>query len=293
MEIKLNLRTTPFNIDYTLKCGQVFRWKKIGQNWLGVVDETLIIISQRENKIYYKTYPEEKSELFIKRYFRLDDDLISIASQINKDKTIRYALNRLHGLRIIRQNIWECLISFTCATFSNIFRIKTMIQNICQRFGRKNNFKGFTFYSFPRKEVLAEASINELLNCKLGYRATYIKKVSQLLIKGILNVEDLWKMTYKDAKKALKGLEGVGDKVADCVLLFSLEKLEAFPVDVWIKRILQTYYSYHLQLMNLKKEKLTLKSYRQLSDFGRTYFGKYAGYAQEYLYANFSHIIKR
>lgn len=288
MELELNPRTTPFTLDHTLNCGQVFRWKKVDEEWWGVVDETLVRISQRENILDCKAVPKDLGETFVTKCFRLDDDLPYITSLINRDKTIEDALNRLHGLRIMRQDPWECLISFICATFSNISRIKRMVQNLCQHFGRIITHKGLQFHSFPEKKALADASINELLDCKLGYRAPYVKQASQSLVEGRLNLYALKEMSYEEAKASLQSLRGVGDKVADCVLLFSLEKLEAFPVDVRIGHILQTRYSHHFTRTKAEKRHVTTKMYREFSDFGRKYFGKHAGYAQEYLYARFS-----
>ena len=294
MELELNPRTTPFTLDYTLNCGQVFRWKKVGEEWWGVVDETLVRISQRENILDCETGPKDLGETFIAKCFRLDDDLPYITSQINRDQTIADAVTRLHGLRIMRQDPWECLISFICATNSNISRIRRMVQNLCQHFGRTITHKGLQFHSFPEKEALADASINELLDCNLGYRAPYVKQASQSLVEDKLNLYALKETSYEEAKASLKSLRGVGDKVADCVLLFSLDKLGAFPVDVRIRHILQTHYSHHFIRTKTEKGHRTHNRYKELSDFGRKYFGKHAGYAQEYLYARFSpHYMKQ
>jgi len=294
LELELNPRISPFNLDYTLDCGQAFRWKKIGNNWSGVVNENLVRISQRGNRLHYETFPEEREdEDFVKEYFRLDDDLPYIASLINRDKTIGDALNRLCGLRIIRQDPWECLISFILATFANMPRIKGMIHNVCQHFGRKINYKELAFYDFPRKEALAAASINELLECNLGYRARYVKDASQSLLEGGLSLDELRGASYEEARKSLHSLKGVGYKVADCVLLFSLEKLEAFPVDVWVRRILQNHYTHHFNAASFEKSYLTPRVYKEFNDFGRKYFGGYAGYAQEYLYAEYSPVMTR
>ena len=294
MELKFNPRTTPFTLDHTLNCGQAFRWKKVGENWVGVIDETLVRISQRDNILDYETGPKDLGEAFVTKYFRLDDDLPNITSQINRDMIIADAVTKFHGLRIMRQDPWECLISFICATFSNIPRIRRMVQNLCQHFGHPITHKGLRFHSFPEKKALADASINELLDCNLGYRAPYIKQASQNLVEDELNLYALKEMSYEEGKASLKSLRGVGDKVADCVLLFSLDKLGAFPVDVRIRHILQTHYSHHFIRTKTEKGHRTPNRYKELSDFGRKYFGKHAGYAQEYLYARFSpHYMKQ
>lgn len=286
MELELPPRT-PFNLDHTLNCGQAFRWKKIDDIWVGTVDETTIQMSQGGNKLFVQTFPEKAGETLVKKCFRLDDNLPYITSTINRDETVRAAIHRLHGLRIMRQDPWECLISFICATFANIPRIKGMIQNLCQRFGSKITQGGIQVYGFPRKEVLADASIHELLDCNLGYRAKYVKKTSQSLVNSDFSLDALRKTSYEEARELLLSLMGVGEKVADCVLLFSLEKLEAFPVDIWIRRILQTHYRDNFNIPNLEQRNMTSRLYKAFNDFGRQYFGRYAGYAQEYLYAEY------
>ncbi len=287
MELELPPRT-PFNIDHTLTCGQAFRWTKVGATWMGVLDETAIQISQRGPRLFVHTIPEDVEDTVVTTYFRLEDDLPYITTTIQRDATVGGALRRLQGLRLVRQDPWECLISFICATFANIPRIRSMIQRLCQRFGRKIPLEDGPIYGFPRKEALASASIQALLNCKLGYRARYVKQTAQRLVHSDDSLEALRTATYTEARDALLCLPGVGEKVADCVLLFALEKLDAFPVDIRIRRILQTHYRGHFKVPKLEQRCLTPRLYRMFNEFGRQYFGRYAGYAQEYLYADSS-----
>ncbi len=287
MELELPPRT-PFNLDHTLTCGQAFRWTKVGATWTGVLDETAIQISQRGPRLFVQTAPEDAEDTLVTTYFRLEDDLPHIVATINRDATVGGALHRFQGLRLVRQDPWECLISFICATFANIPRIQSMIQRLCQRFGKKIPLEDGMVYGFPRKETLAAASIPALLDCKLGYRARYVKQTAQRLVHSDVSLEVLRTTTYAAARDVLLCLPGVGEKVADCVLLFALEKLEAFPVDIRIRRILQTHYRSHFKVPKLEQRGLTPKLYRMFNEFGRQYFGCYAGYAQEYLYADFS-----
>jgi N-glycosylase/DNA lyase len=284
MQIKLDLEATPFNIDYTLRCGQVFRWKKESNTWRGIINEVLFEITQRQNVLTCMLYPATKLKV-IQRYFRLDDDLPGITHSINKDDIIGKALTQLQGLRIVRQDPWECLISFICATFANIPRIRGMIYNLCRTFGHRITYNGYTDYLFPSPRKLAFASINQLLACNLGYRARYVKAAADRILKGQICLQDLQAMPYPEAKQELLHIEGVGQKVADCILLFSLDKLSAFPVDRWIHRILVTWYQRYLSIKHLDRRSLTPQLYKELSAFGQNYFGDYAGYAQEYLYA--------
>lgn len=277
----LNLdNNTPFNLDYTLSCGQVFRWCRTDEGWLGIVDGSIVTIVQNENHLTFHMYPEDKGKTFIKRYFRLDDDLPRIISTIRRDETISNAVDVLHGLRLVRQDPWECLISFICATYTNIPRIRGMVENLSRKFGERIESEYGTFHAFPSRDTLAKATLVDLKECGLGFRSKYVLETVQTIQEGF-NLECLRKLCYEDAEKRLLTLPGVGRKVADCVLLFSLDKLDAFPVDVWISRIMERYYPSQLaSLSSLAKDK-------RIGVFGRLYFSTYAGYAQEYLYHHY------
>lgn len=289
MEIRLEKSITPLDLESTLKCGQVFRWERIGSWWYGVVDENVVKVKQIGNKLFFFTYPGEEDDEFIEKYFRLDDDLPYILYKINNDEYVNEAIQRFYGLRVIRQNSWECLVSYICATRASIPAIKSMIRNLSRRFGRKIVFDGQRFYTFPKPDILAKASLKELRYCKLGYRAKYVLDSAKIVDNLNFNFEKLMEMDYREAREILvSSFPGVGQKVADCILLFSCGKLEAFPVDIWIKRVVLKFYGEHFdgefrRRFSIKKS-ITPKEYEKISSFGRTYFGKYAGYAQEYLF---------
>jgi len=289
MEIRLDRITVPFSLEHTLRCGQLFRWEKLGDWWYGIAKDRVVKIRQIADRLMFQTFPEKMDAEFIKDYFRLDDDLPSILSQIDKDEHMRRAVQRFHGLRICRQEPWECLISYICATYKNIPAIKNMILNLSKRFGRKITFNGHHFYTFPRPSNLAHASLKEIRSCKLGFRAEHVLETSKILDHGEFNLEDLRKMDYEKARQKLLSLPGVGQKVADCVLLFSLDKLEAFPVDIWMKRTVTEFYPSYFEHSFIQrvtnKNSITPREYITISSFGREYFGKYAGYAQEYLFS--------
>ncbi len=288
MEIQLNEANTPFSLEHTLSCGQVFRWEKIGEWWYGVVGEKAVKVRQIGGRLLFQGFPEKVDAQFIENYFRLDDNLPLILSRINKDRHIDRAIQVFYGLRIIRQEPWECLISYLCATNANIPAIRKMILNLSKKFGRKITLDNHDFYTFPKAEDLAQADSEEIQKCKLGFRAERVLKVSRMIKEKEFDLEALRKMDYKEAKGKLMSLPGVGHKVADCVLLFSLGKLEAFPVDVWMKRIILKLYPEHFEPCFVKKvlakKSITSKEYERISSFGRNYFGEYAGYAQEYLF---------
>jgi len=288
MRVQLDLAKTPFSLDHTLSCGQTFKWEEQGDWWIGVVSETALRIRQKDGALEFEASSKDVDSGFLWRYFRLDDDLPMIYSKIMKDKHVKAAVNQFRGLRLIKQEPWECLISYICATNKNIPAIKQMIHNICKRFGRTINFEGKRFFTFPKPEALAKATLSELRLCKLGYRAEFVLETARIMNKGDFNLEALRTVPYERAKKELMPFPGVGSKVADCVLLFSLDKLEAFPIDVWMKRVILEYYPQYFKpefitRMSTKKG-LSTGEYKTIYDFGKKYFGDYLGYAQEYLY---------
>ena len=288
MEIKLDNSTVPFNLDHTLDCGQLFRWKKLGDWWYGVVADHVTKLKQNGENLFAEIFPETPQKGFIENYLRLDDDLPSILSEICKDQHMEEAVKLFRGLRIVRQEPWECLISYICATYKSIPAIKKMIENLSRCFGKKLTFDGYTFHTFPKPNDLSQLCSKECLSCGLGFRTDRVLETAKMVDSGELQLETLKPMDYSDAKRELLKLPGVGQKVADCVLLFSLEKLEAFPIDVWMKRAATNLYPQHFTPSFIKKvtekSSLTTKEYQIINCFGREYFGQYAGYAQEYLF---------
>jgi N-glycosylase/DNA lyase len=259
--------TVPFDLDATLCCGQVFRWEKRGEWWSGVVGDRALKVRQDGETLEFSGV----DETFITSYDH-----------------VRKALHEFYGLRIIQQDPWECLVSFICATYKSVAAIRQMLLRLSARFGEKVKIEGHDCYAFPTAERLAKASLRELETCGLGYRAQYVLETSKMVCAGGCDFAALKKLPYKDAKKTLRKFPGVGSKVADCMLLFGLSRLEAFPVDVWVKRILLRYYAEHFPgefLEKLSHQKgFSDADYEQLCGFGREYFGAFAGYAQEYLY---------
>ena len=274
----------PFDLDVSICCGQVFRWKKIDEWWYGVVGEKIFKIRQYSAELEFEGVTSE----FVKCYFGLNDDLELITRTIGKDDYIKAALHRFEGLRIVRQEPWECLISFICATYKSIAAIQQMLNKISIKFGEKRVFEGLDLYIFPSAKTLAFASENGLLECGLGYRAKYVQATAKKICEEKFDLKSLKSMPYLEARKKLVEFPGVGLKVADCVLLFSLEKMEALPVDVWIRRVILNHYASQLPETLVKKllshNSLTNGEYEKLNAFGRSYFGRYAGYAQEYLF---------
>jgi N-glycosylase/DNA lyase len=271
-------------LDLTLCCGQAFRWEKLGDWWYGVVRGQVVKVRQSGRELQFENVYED----FIVDCFGLKDDLSRILAEIKRDKYIGVAINYCEGLRLLRQEPWECLISYICATYKNIASIKRMLLALSRKFGEEIHFEGRSYFRFPDAAKLAVASLKELAECELGYRAKYVSQTARRVYENGPAFEDLRNMPYEDAKKVLLDFPGVGQKVADCVLLFSLGKFEAFPVDVWVRRAVIGHYASHFPREFIQRihcrESLSDSEYKRLNLFGREYFGKYAGYAQEYLY---------
>jgi N-glycosylase/DNA lyase len=274
----------PFDLDFSLCCGQVFRWKKINGWWYGVVNDKVVKVCQCGCELQFENVNKE----FIQTYFGLNDDLAEIGKCVGKDDYIRKALGKFEGLRLVKQEPWSCLIGFICSTCKNIAAIELMLKKLSVKYGEKQVYDGMDFYTFPIVASLADASENGLRKCGLGYRAKYVRGTAKKILAEKINLEDLKNMPYLEARKNMLDFPGVGLKVADCVLLFSLRKLDAFPVDVWVKRVILNHYADQLPSAFVKKlqshNSLTNGEYIKIGDFARSYFGAYAGYAQEYLY---------
>lgn len=274
----LRIRVPLFNLKHTLECGQVFGWEKVGDWYQGIYKNQIILMKQEKNNLMYdslvyQTGREVDCRDFLIQTFRLDDDLEDIYSDISKDAFIKAAIEYGRGLRIMRQEPFKCLISYICSANSSISNIGRMLDNLSRELGLPITFKNYETYSFPSPKILAKASLENLNCCKLGFRARYVQEVSKLIAAGRFSFRELRALKYEEIKQRLLTLPGVGEKISDCVALFSLDKLEAFPVDVWIRRAMIKYY--------FKDKKVSDKKIRQ---FAHSYWGKYAGYVQEYIY---------
>ncbi len=268
----------PFSLDQTLACGQVFRWDLSAAGWwYGVVNDKVIKIRQDGPTLAF----EGADTAFIRQYFSLDLDITKVIKNIDQDPFIHTAIKRCSGLRLVRQPPWECLISYICSTNSNIPTIRRRIASIAEQFGKAIEFEGKTYHTFPEPASISCGGDDGLTICKLGYRQPYVFRTSCSIENEKQWEETLFSLPYEDARKELMQLHGVGPKAADCILLFAFQKYEAFPVDVWIRRIMQQNYLPALDLA----AGLTNRDYDTIRRFGREHFGEYCGYAQEYLFA--------
>ena len=263
--IMSKIKVKDFNLEYTLECGQIFRINR-KNNWYYInARDKFFKICQVKNEIEFHGVDEE----FIIHFFSLDENLSKILKEINKDEYIKKSIDKYRGLRILRQDPWECLISFICSTASNIPRIKSKLKALSESFGKKVSLDGVGNYAFPEPGNIN--NYNKIVNAKTGFRAKYIFEANNSV--NIKKLNSLRVQSYESAKNELKKINGVGDKVADCVLLFSLGFHQALPVDTWIKKTIQLLYFDNTTVSNEK-----------IRAFGLDYFGTYAGYAQQYLF---------
>jgi N-glycosylase/DNA lyase len=281
----------------------MFLWEKFDNSWYGVYGNHILKFStttinnngdssnnNNNNNVEFFSFPEFKE--WEKQVFRLDDDIEKIIAGFSNDVVVSEAIRRYPGLRLMRQEPHQCMFSFVCASNTNILMIRRMLKNLSRKFGVKVIIDGKEFFTFPTADSLNKANINELLSCGIGYRAKAIKAVAEGIASGKLDIKELTHASYNDAKEQLLKIYGIGNKIADCILLFSLEKLESFPIDVWIARALSSYYDWvfienkNRQKKEKKKidDKITFGQYNILSKAIRNYFGKYSGYAQQYLF---------
>lgn len=268
----------PFDLDATLACGQVFRWDRAADGWwYGVVGNRVLKIRQDGDRLSYAGVPAS----FIRNYFSLDTDLGAILAAIDTDPFIHACIMKNCGLRLVRQPPWECTVSYICSTNSNIPTIRRRIASIAGKFGEAVEFEEKTCYTFPEPSSILCEGHDGLTECRLGYRQPYVFGTSCSVTDAKKWAKMIRRLPYEDARKELMKLHGVGPKAADCILLFAFQKYEAFPVDVWIRRIVQQHYLPDLRM----DSPLTGREYNAIRRFARQHFGEYCGYAQEYLYA--------
>lgn len=280
------------DIESTLNSGQYFLWELKNGSWYGIYGDTILKITQKKENngkkiIYeYDSFPEEEKD-WQRVVFRYDDDYEKIIKEIkSKDNVIHDAIIKHQGLHIMRQKPIQCTLSFICSSNNNIPRIRLILRNLSKKFGKKIIWKDMEFYTFPSLNELHKASSLDLQSCGLGYRTKFVLNAVRDISDKKIRLDNLKEKSYEDAKKEILKLDGVGDKIADCILLFSCEKLEAFPIDTWIIKSLSQKLLQIVQPDITIKSKITPNQYKILSKKFREHYGEYSGYAQQFLYYN-------
>jgi N-glycosylase/DNA lyase len=277
----IRIRAPDFDLEKTLNSGQVFHWEKIGGGFVGAIGDRALYIEQRCRFLQVRdgttrALPHNARALTrtVKHYFALDHPLAEICDSFPKDPIMNAARDFCLGLRLVRQPKWECLATFICSSMKQVAHIRQIALALRKRFGEQRSVGNRLVYSFPAARRLAKASEKELRECRLGYRATTLRATARLVSSGGANLEAWSELPDGELRKELCALPGVGPKIANCVMLFGYERLRAFPIDVWIERVLRVHY------FPGQKEIST----RRLREFSETYFGKNGGYAQQYLF---------
>ena len=263
-----------YDVAATLTSGQAFRWKQIGEAHEGIIGNRWVQLHVRQDRLHATTTARVDDWSWLTDYLQLAVDLPAVLRSFPDDAPLRAATTACPGLRLLRQDHWECLASFILSSTKQIVQIQQCVALLCERFGEPiAGPDGEGRFSFPSFTRLAAASEAELRACKLGFRAKYLRGTAQMLADGEVALAALAELSTAEARAQLMRFPGVGRKIADCVLLFAYGRQDAFPVDVWVLKALRTLY--------FPNRRPTL---RRLQHFAATHFGPNAGYAQQYLF---------
>lgn len=292
MPLPVSIRP-PYNLERTLLSGQCFRWTVTPDGACGTVAGTVAVVRQDQGRLSVRWEGPPGSLQGLRRHLGADAPLDEIEAVLARDRVLRRLLPHTSGTALMCQDPWECLVSYAVSAFNNIPKISLSIERLARRFGApilmsresgrtadgRNRGKdgktgGVAGWSFPRPERLAEAGLEGLRACALGYRVRYVRDLARMVAAGDLDLKKIARLPFDEARAALLDLPGVGEKVADCVLLFAYGRGEAFPVDVWVQRAVERWYFGGLTL-----------GPRRIRTWAKDRFGPLAGYAQQHLFA--------
>ena len=263
-----------FDLAMTLNSGQVFHWEKIGDGFYGMIGDRAVYVEQRGDILKVRFGEMRALPKVVARYFALDHPLEEICASLPRDPVMDAARDFCRGLRIIRQPQWECLATFICSSMKQVAHIRQISQALRQRFGQRKQICGVEVFSFPSPDALARTTERELRKCGLGYRAKNLLATAKRVASGAADLDSWSVLSERRLREQLCELPGVGMKVANCVMLFAYERIAAFPIDVWIERVLRERYF-------VRERKVTAKA---MAEFVANYFGAHGGYAQQYLF---------
>ncbi len=274
----------PFDLAMTMECGQAFRWKQVtspdvGDHFEGIIFGNLVRARQEGSGVLFTSDPDPPSAFkpVLEDYLGLNHDLDNIYSDLGEDAVLAPLFEKYPGLRILRQDPWECLVSFICSANNNIKRISQNVEDISATYGRRIAVSGGEGrWAFPSPHALAEVGEQAFRNLRIGYKAEYIDKTAQIVASGQVDLFSLREASFDEALDAVTSLPGVADKIGNCVALFSLDKLESFPVDVHIERAVEREYAPRFDGKPLTK--------KRMREWAQDRFGPHAGYANQYLF---------
>ena len=274
------LRVRDYDLAATLDSGQSFRWHPCNDSWVGVVGRHWVRLTQMRDGIRAETAGPVADWQWLRDYLQTETDLAAVLKTFPDDAPMRDAVAACRGLRVLRQDPWECLASFILSSTKQIVQIRQIVALLCERFGEplarpaasipNENHLSFAFPTAKRLAITTEA---ELRACKMGFRAPHLLAAARRIADGTFDLDRLRRLTLAEAREELMTLRGVGGKIADCVLLFAYGFDGAFPVDVWVERALRELYFPRRRVSD-----------KRLRHFATTHFGPHAGYAQQYLF---------
>ena len=268
-----------FEPKHIFECGQCFRWNlQDDGSYTGVVGSNVLNVKKEQNNIIIKGNYSDNIEDVCNKYFDLNTDYEEIKESLSSiDDNVKLSIKYGNGIRILKQDVWEALISFIISANNNIPRIKGIIERISKRYGKEINWNNNTYYTFPSPQELSKASIKDLRELGLGFRDSRVFETTKMVNNKEIDLEVLEKIeNINDLREELLKFPGVGPKVADCIMLFSMKKYEVFPIDVWVKRVMTELYFENNEKIEPNNKKIL--------EFAENKFGKLAGLAQQYLF---------
>ena len=280
---ELCLKVECFNLKYTLECGQCFRWKKVYEDdtqvtFIGIIKDRVIKITQKGKEILIKSSKDENLEQIVMDYFDLNTDYKKIEEEISKiDKNVNIAVKNSSGIRILNQDFFEMIMSYIISANNNIPRISKSILEISKRYGKKVEFEESIYYLFPTLSELLNVSEEDFKKCGVGFRARYLKNTLKYIKENNTNYIDMNRLDTVTLKNELMKMQGVGPKVAECIMLFSMKRKEVFPIDVWVERVMSKLYFKDLGGKVKRKD---------IVKYSEDNFKSYAGIVQEHLFMN-------
>ena len=280
-EQKMKLeKINSFELKDTFDCGQCFRWNEQEDgSYTGIFGENVLNVKKEKEEIIVEGITKKDIKETVEEYFDLKRDYKKIKEELSKiDKNMKTSIQYGQGIRLLNQDLWETIISFIISANNNIPRIKGIIERLSKKYGSKITWKGKDYYTFPTPEQLKEVTIQEYRELGLGFRDKRLYETTQMVINKKIDLEKMKENTNTlEVREELLSLSGVGPKVADCILLFStLKRLEVFPIDVWVRRVMNDLYIKHPDENKVSK--------KQIEQIANEKFGNLAGLAQQYLF---------
>ena len=269
-----------FELKDIFDCGQCFRWNEQEDgSYTGVFGENVLNVSKKNNEIIFKGICKENIKQTVEKYFDLNRNYENIKDKLSKiDENMKKSIEYGRGIRILNQDLWETIISFIISANNNIPRIKGIIERLSKKYGKEIEWKGNKYYTFPTAEELRDVTVKEYRELGLGFRDIRLYETTHMILDKKINLEEMQKNpNTMEVREQLLSLSGVGPKVADCILLFStLKRFEVFPIDVWVRRVMNDLYIHNPDETKVNK--------KEIEKIAKEKFGDLAGLAQQYLF---------